>query len=456
MVDLTEIEGADNLHDARGILREAMDRTAELWGSARTWYLVGGSTCGILAGIRAIAPFGSELIVARNSHKSVYHAIELGAYTVHWLFPSVEETYEICGSIRPETVGEMVRRYPQSAAVVVTSPTYEGVISDIASIATVCHKEGISLFVDEAHGAHLGLFREGAFPESALRLGADLVVQSAHKTLPALTQTALLHLQGTLVDQEEVERQLNIFETSSPSYPLMISLDSCTGILREQGTALFADWRERLRRFDERLRELDALQVLCHGADRISAHSQFWEYDPGKILIRFQRVGLTGAKAAEILRRKYGIELEMAQGNNALAMTGCGDGSGDLERFADALLAMDRRMPDTPSVSRGPAGDRTDLLRRATVNPVLSIAEAVCAPRETVRLEEAVGRICAEYLYMYPPGVPLLAPGEEIGQVQIELLVICARCGEYVFHSVSGEEGTISVLQEGRLDKRGE
>lgn len=451
-LDLTEIEGADNLHDADGILRQAMDRTAALWRSSRTWYLVGGSTCGILAGIRAVSHFGSEIIVARNCHKAVYHAVELGNYRVHWLFPAIEEEYGICGSIRPDSVKSMIRKYPGSTAVVLTSPTYEGVISDIAAISQVCHRAGIPLFVDEAHGAHLGLFPEGGFPESAVRLGADLVVQSAHKTLPSLTQTALLHLQGDIVDAGEVERQLNIFETSSPSYPLMISLDSCTGLLRERGPELFAAWRARLGDFDSALQNLSVLQIMGHGADRREVYSGIWALDSSKILIGFHKTGHTGREAAGILRRRYGIEVEMEQGRNVLAMTGCGDRDEDLEKLAVALLETDRELGSAEEASlqemAGEQRDRAAILREQKVRQSFTILEASGAEREAVRERESAGRICAEYIYVYPPGVPVLAPGEVIGSAQLKLLSMYAHSGDSVFHSVSKEEGSIAVLRE--------
>ena len=202
--DVPEVEGTDDHHEAEGILKEAMDRTAELFGAGRTWYLVGGSTCGLLAGIRALAPRESRILVARNCHKSVCNAIELGNLRPCWLMPPMLPE-GICGSIPPETVKKALEENPDAACVVITSPTYEGVISDIKAIADICHEKKVPLLVDEAHGAHLGL--QPGWPDSAVHLGADLIVESVHKTLPSLTQTALLHLgKNSLADPEEVER----------------------------------------------------------------------------------------------------------------------------------------------------------------------------------------------------------------------------------------------------------
>ena len=179
--DVTEVEGTDDLHDARGILKEAMDRTAALYGADYTRYLVGGSTCGILAGIRAALRHGDRVAVARNCHKSVYHAIELCGLETVWILPETVPDYRICGSVSPEAVRCLLQTDPSIRAVILTSPTYEGVLSNIGAIAAHCHAHEIPLIVDEAHGAHLGLFSGTGFPAGALSCGADLVIQSPHR-----------------------------------------------------------------------------------------------------------------------------------------------------------------------------------------------------------------------------------------------------------------------------------
>lgn len=261
--DLTEIPGSDDLHNATGILAAAMQRTAALCGAARSWYLVNGSTVGLLAAIRALAPFGGEVVCARNCHKAVYHALELNHLTAHWLVPPIDAAFGIYGSITPAQVQAALAAHPRAACVILTSPTYEGVLSDISGIAAACHAHGVPLLVDEAHGAHyLPLAVKHGWQGGALAAGADVVVQSPHKTLPSLTQTALLHRQGDLVCDTALQRELDVFETSSPSYPLLASLDGCTGLLREQGDALFAAWRARLTRFDAAIKPLKHMQVF--------------------------------------------------------------------------------------------------------------------------------------------------------------------------------------------------
>ena len=190
-IDITEIEGFDNLHHATGILQEAQQKAADLYGAQKTYYLVNGSTCGLLAAISAAVPRGGKILVARNCHKAVYHAMYLRQLVPVYLYPE-DTAYGIQGQVTPQMVQKQLKQTPDIRAVVITSPTYDGVVSDIQSIADIVHAYGIPLIVDEAHGAHFGFSPE--FPENATRLGADAVIMSVHKTLPAFTQTALLHL----------------------------------------------------------------------------------------------------------------------------------------------------------------------------------------------------------------------------------------------------------------------
>ena len=447
--DITEISGADDLHSADGILADAMDKAAALWGSRRTWFLVGGSTCGLLAAIRAAVPFGREIIAARNCHRSVYHAIELGGYKVHWIMPGQNRKYRISGPVTPDQVRSMVRKYPDSAAVILTSPTYEGVVSDIGRIAEICHRASMPLIVDEAHGAHFGLFAEGGFPESAVSLGADAVVQSVHKTLPSMTQTALLHLCTDRVAEREIERQLGIFETSSPSYPLMISIDSCVHLLEEEGSALFAAWKENLDAFYLRAGELARIQILGAGS-REDRRGDAPPRDRSKIVMNFSDLGLSGQEASEILREQYGIETEMCSGSCVLAMTGCGDNAETIRYLADVLLHMEQTIGADGSSETAGSGQRREqeLIKIPAVRTACRILDAVNGCAEEVPMDEAAGRICGEYLYAYPPGIPLIAPGEYIEPEHIRIIRQTQADGGTIRHTHSADFHKIACLEE--------
>lgn len=436
--DTTEVPGTDDLHDADGILADAMARAAALWGSRRCWFLVGGSTCGLLAAIRAAAPWGSEILCARNCHKSVYHAIELCGLRPVWLTPPVDPVFGVYGSLSPATLADALAAHPGAACVVLTSPTYEGVLSDIAAMADLCHAHGIPLVVDEAHGAHyLPAAAEYGWQGGAVAAGADLVIQSAHKTLPSLTQTALLHLNGIRIDPDEVERQLDVFETSSPSYPLMVSLDGCVTQLAQEGPALFAGWRERLDRFSAAVAPLGHLRVLCHGADTLASHPGFFAHDSGKILVNGAAAGLTGAELAQTLRKDYGFETEMACGYNLLAMTSVCDADDALDRLAEALLALDAHAsPSEPPAAPGlcPPGEA-----------VCTIAQAVRLPRQELPPAQAVGKTSAEYVWAYPPGVPLIAPGERVTPDFVCACAALEKAGTALHHTVAKTPGGLAV-----------
>ena len=425
--DLTEIDGADDLHGAAGILAQAMERTARLWGAARTFYLVNGATVGLLAGIRALAPAGSTVIAARNCHKSVFHAIELGDLRVRWVMPKPDADFGIHGSIAPQDVAAALDACPQAACVILTSPTYEGVLSDIASIAGLCHARGVPLLVDEAHGAHyLPLAEACGWQGGAVAAGADLVVQSAHKTLPSLTQTAWMHLNGPLADPAAVERELDVFETSSPSYPLLASLDGCTAWLAERGPAAFAAWRARLDRFYAAARGWRNIPLLGISPDRAACFG----YDDGKLLLR---IGQAGAAAL----RDAGFEPEMVCGPNVLAMTSPCDGEEALDRLAEVLDRWDAAASCLPAAAAilpppGPAE--------------LPIGPALLRPRQIVPLAQAVGRTAAEYVWAYPPGVPLLAPGEQVTPAFAEAAANLQAMGTALCHSAGGGAGALAVL----------
>ena len=362
--DITEIDGADDLHEADGILADAMARTAALYGARRCWYLVGGSTVGLLAGIRALAPFGSEVIAARSCHKAVYHAIELGRLTAHYL--------------------PFAARY--------------------------------------------------GWQGGAVAAGADLVVQSAHKTLPSLTQTAFLQLNGGLADPDEVERQLDVFETSSPSYPLLVSLDGCTDWLAADGPAAFARWRDRLERFSAAVADLHNIKVMCFGQDALADHPDFFAHDSGKILLQI------GAEGAAFLRAS-GFEPEMVCGPNVLAMTSPCDNTHALDRLAEVLHHWD----DSPSrIAPAPPAH----LLPAPGNATCTIAEALLRPARQIpmTMADACGETAAEYIWAYPPGVPLVAPGETITP---EFLASCREleaAGTRLHHSRCKDATCIAVL----------
>ncbi len=330
-LDITEINGFDNLHDPHGLLQSAMERACALWGSRRAFFLVNGSTCGILAAVKTCCAFGGKILLGRNAHRSVYNAVDLFHLDPVYLAPETSVT-GIPGRISPESVARALEREPEIQTVVITSPTYEGVFSDIASIARIVHGHGKTLIVDEAHGAHFG-FGHG-FPDSAVNQGADVVIHSLHKTLPSLTQTGIVHICTERVSPDALADALAVFETSSPSYLLMTSIDGCVSLLRQQGEKLFSAWENALDGFYHRCRTLEKLRIL-QGTDR----------DRSKILILTDRADQSGPELGERLRREHRIEPEMCLPDGVLAMTGMGDSEQTLTALSDALQQIDSSLP---------------------------------------------------------------------------------------------------------------
>lgn len=236
-IDVTEVEGLDEFHQPEGIIKEAFGKAAAIYGSHKSYYLVNGATCGILAAISAVCKQGDSLIVARNCHKSVYNAIRLLKLRPIYVVPEWNATLEMFGALTPETVKKAIKTHPEAKAVIMVSPTYEGVVSDIEKIVKNAHKASIPLIVDEAHGAHFEFMANvnetisttnyNNVPDPAIRLGADIVIESLHKTLPAMTQCAILHENSKLVDRKRLEEFLSIYQSSSPSYVFMAATEAC-------------------------------------------------------------------------------------------------------------------------------------------------------------------------------------------------------------------------------------
>ncbi|OUL08130.1 aminotransferase class I/II-fold pyridoxal phosphate-dependent enzyme [Trichococcus shcherbakoviae] len=441
-IDITEIDGFDNLHGASGILNEYMEEITEFYGTERSFYLVNGSTCGILAGIRAATKRGGKIAIGRNCHKSVYHAIELFGLEAVYLMPEMDEAFGIHGGISTASIADTLKKNPDTQLVVLTSPTYEGVVSDIATIAEICHAQGIPLMVDEAHGSHFNYSEH--FPTSATALGADIVIQSLHKTLPSLTMTSLAHLTGDLIRPEELARQLAIFESSSPSYVLMASIDRCFRLLRDEGEQLFENYNKRLTDFSEKMEQLQHLKVLCHGNDSSAAHPNFFDFDQGKILIAAQGTGLTGQKLSEMLRSEYHIEMEMAYGDHALAMTSVCDTDAAMDALVDALLAIDGTLDSL----NGEHSPNDGTLFFALPEKQCEIWQALESEKVDFPIENAIGQTAAEYVWAYPPGIPLLVPGEWIRDGFVRQIHTLLEKGTKVYSNADGLPKNIRIMRQ--------
>ena len=407
--DITEIAGFDNLHapEKGGILATLLDRASSLYCAKRAFPLVNGSTCGILAAIRALAEPNRDILIARNAHKSVYHAIELTGQHHASLLPPIDEKSGIYGSIRPSDVEMALKKNPKIGTVVVTSPTYEGVLSDVTSIAKITHAYGARLLVDAAHGAHLGFSPDlPPFPTEA-----DVVITSLHKTLPALTQTALaLVYSDDKALQDRIARELSVFETSSPSYVLLSSIDRCISLLEARKNELFKSYVERIKRFRNDCSDLKHLSLLS--SDR-TLHPGFFRYDEGKLLILSPYKHLSGAALADHLRNEFSIECEMAYADYVLCMTSIADKEESYNALSRALHAIDASLKGSTAKAK-----EIPSVQTATPEVKMTLKEAIALPHEPLK----AGEIARSYAWVYPPGVPLVVPGEEVTEKTLALL----------------------------------
>jgi len=307
----------------------------------------------------------------------------------------------------PEEVERALDEEKDIQAVFLVSPTYDGIVSDVSRIAEITHKRDIPLIVDSAHGAHFGF--HPYFPENAVRQGADLVIHSLHKTLPSLTQTALLHVNGRLVDRERLRRFLGIFQTSSPSYVLMAGMDFCVQRIRERKSELFGRLAERLSKFYERAEGLEYIRLAGPGMVGICGVADF---DRSKLVLSVAGADRDGKWLADILRGKYHLEPEMEAKSYVLALSSVMDTEEGFCRLSEALHEIDRDLR-----KREQTGYADVLLKNEVV---CRITEAMETPGKSVLFDQAEGKISQEFVYLYPPGIPLLAPGERISRALLE------------------------------------
>lgn len=454
-IDITEIDGFDNLHHAEGILKDAMETVAAIYGADRSWYLVNGSTCGILSAVFAATENGGKILTARNCHKAVYHAICLNRLEAEYLYSEEITEFRINGGIRAEDVrkalekdamrcagnsGDVRGKITKIQAVLITSPTYEGVVSDIRAIADAAHEYGIPLIVDEAHGAHLEYADQcHSFPKSALEYGADIVIQSLHKTLPCFTQTAILHVKGKLVDQDRISRYLSMFQTSSPSYLFMAGMERCIRYMDGDGRNEMIRYEKRLERFMEQMEGLQVLEVLDR--EICGKYRTVAGWDPSKIVVSTMRAeDFHGEELAETLRRKYHLEMEMTAPEYVIAMTSLMDTEEGFERLGTALLEIDgalrRRMEPEQQKEKGEPKEKErcetpEATESKVSHPIrrMLICEAMDADTERTAFQDTVGKVSAEFVYLYPPGIPIIAPGEVFTDAIVEKIMAYKAAG---------------------------
>lgn len=412
-LDITEIDGFDNLHDAKGVIRDIEVKASKLYGSRHSFLSVNGSTAGILSAVSAVSFDKSILIAARNCHKSVFHAAFINRLEIEYIFPSYNKEFGFFNAVKKEEVCDAIIRAQKTgekiAGVVITSPTYEGMVSEVKEIADLVHEFGLPLIVDEAHGAHFG-FGEG-FPKNSVFCDADIVVHSLHKTCPAPTQTALVHVGTDMVDAELVRKFLGVYETSSPSYILMAAIENCIDILASAQVRLFDELLLKRKNIESEISDLRHIKICPYT-------------EPGKLVISVKGSNINGAQLADILRKQYKIEVEMAAYDYVLGILTIMDTEEGVERLTNALKDIDTKLS---SVSES-AGS----IELPEPIKVIPYCKAFTQEGEYVDVDEAVGYISGDMVALYPPGSPILLPGEGITEEIRDIIVESLSAGLYV------------------------
>ena len=438
--DITEIPGADNLFQTEGILERTQQRYAALYGAKRSYLLVNGTSGGILAAILASVPEGGTLIMARNCHKSVFNGLALGNLQPAYIYPEMLQDRGILGEVTAAEVERAIKENPEASAVILPSPNYYGICSDIRAIAEVVHRYGKVLIVDQAHGAHLKWLSQGenggSGPECAEEAGADVVINSIHKTLASFTQSAVLNLLSDRVDRYVLEDKLQAVQSTSPSYLLMASLDISADLLEKHGAELMKQWNENLKYFYEEVRSVPDVQVM----DELEI------LDRSKININTSALGITAAELEEKLMKR-GIFAELTTGNILMLMTGIGNQRRDFDRLLHALREIRSELGRCKGAGAGAGSDAeagNGIAEAAGGRmPEKRQLHPVPKQKQRIKLEEAEGLICASSIIPYPPGIPLICPGEELKAEDIAYISRLRQAGEKVIGV--NDEGQVTV-----------
>ena len=428
-------EELDVLHRPEGCLKEAQRLAARLWGADDAFFIVNGTTEAIHIMLMAALSPGDEVIMPRNAHRSVIGGLVLSGARPVYISPEQDDVLGIAHGVTEEAVRQALAEHPGAKAVFAVYPTYYGVASNLRGIAEAAHEKGVPLLVDEAHGAHLRF--SDKLPPDAISCGADLVAQSTHKLLGAMTQASMLFRKGARVPEERVRRTASLLTTTSPNYLLMASLDIARLQMEEEGNALVV----RAVRLSEELR--DAVNTLpglwCFGRERMGRPGAA-ALDLTKLTVNVSGLGLSGEEAMRFLRKKN-IQAELADARNVLFIVSVADTERETERLFEALKEL----------SAENAGKDSALLLSVSSPPnlktILSPRETFYAARERLPLAQSVGRIAAEEITFYPPGIPAIAPGEQITEEAVGYLREMSRMGMKVTGAQDVSLSTVCVVK---------
>lgn len=423
-LDVTELDDTDNLLSPQNYIKESKEKLSKIYGTVSSHYLLGGATSGIYCMISLAVGEGDKIIVDRFCHKSVINAIILRGAVPVYITPEYNYQFGFTGGILPAEVESVIESNPDAKAVIITSPTYYGTVSDIESIARIVHKAGMLFIVDEAHGAHFHI--SDKLPDNAIKCGADMCVQSIHKTMGALSGGALLHINTDKFDLWQIEEVLSMYHTSSPSYAALCVLEAAV-----MGYERLSEKYSALISMIDKCRALVNAEAKAYWiGEELTGGCAVNAMDKTRIVINFSKLSITGYGIADILRKKYKIEVEMADAHNIVCIATAYNDVSDVKKLAKAILTITKKMSVKPN--------KADDMRLIPSRIVITPRKAYLSSYETVDMENAAGKVARTIVCKYPPGVPILVPGEEILTDHIRLITDTLNMG-----------GTITGIEDG-------
>jgi arginine decarboxylase len=437
-IDLINIAPLDDLHQPKGIIKQAQDLAAEAFGADRTFFSVQGTSGAIMAMIMAVCGPEDKIIVPRNVHKSIMSAIVFSGAIPLFIQPEIDKELGISHGITPEAVERALQQHPDAKAVLVINPTYFGISGDLKKIVEIAHAHHVPVLVDEAHGVHIHFHDK--LPASAMQAGADMAATSVHKLGGSMTQSSILNVKEGLVSGKHVQSVLSMLTTTSTSYLLLASLDVARKQLATKGKELLDKTIILSQSIRTRINEIDHLHCI---GDEILGSKATFDYDPTKLIISVKELGLTGYDVETWLREKHNIEVELSDLYNILCIITLGDTEQEAALLINALqeLAVE-------------CENREERLEPVEVLlpdiPLLAITprDAFYADTEVIPFEESEGRIIAEFVMVYPPGIPIFIPGEIITKENLHYIRKNMEAGLPVQGPEDDEIKTIHVIKE--------
>jgi len=433
--DLTELAELDSLFSPQGVIQQAQTLAAAAFGATQTWFLVNGSTCGITAAILATCGTGDKIILPRNVHSSAIAGLILSGAIPIFVNPEYDPVFDLAHSITPNAVKAALQQHPDAKAVLTVYPTYYGVCGDLQAIAQITHQYNIPLLVDEAHGAHFNFHPQ--LPTPALAAGADLTVQSIHKVLGAMTQASMLHVQGERINIDRVNKALQLVQSTSPSYLLLASLDAARQQMALDGEKLMSRTLQLADIARSTISQIPGLSILP-----LKISPGFKALDKTRLTVNVAGLGLTGFEAEEILDEKLGITAELSSLQNLTFIISLGNTHADIEKLIEGFTILaEKHHTDKVIVNN------LNFMNNGEYFVQISPREAFFAASETLPIEQTRDRICAEIVCPYPPGIPVLMPGEIITNTALAYLQQIQAMGGFISGCADTRLQTLKVVK---------